>query len=91
MPIVERTKIQAVKWKEWQDKLPPEELVREWFSVRRNIAIVTAGMVVFDCDDPPGPSGSWPSAVTRRTKFARRAVAYTSASGAGPESSWATR
>ncbi len=51
VPIVERTKVPAVKWKEWQDKLPPEELVREWFSVRRNLAIVTTGMVVFDCDD----------------------------------------
>ena len=27
--------------------LPPEELVRVWFSVRRNIAVVTSGMVVF--------------------------------------------
>lgn len=52
VPIVEGTKVPAVKWKEWQDTLPPEELVREWFSVRRNLAIVTTGMVVFDCDDP---------------------------------------
>ncbi len=52
VPNVERTKIPAVKWKEWQDKLPPEELLREWFRVRCNISIVTAGMVVFDCDDP---------------------------------------
>ena len=52
VPIVEGLKIPAVKWKGWQDKLPPEELVREWFSVRRNIAIVTTGMVLFDCDDP---------------------------------------
>src|SRR5438874_10609720 len=52
VPVVEGTKIPAVRWKEWQTKLPPEELVREWFSVRRNIAIVTTGMVVFDVDDP---------------------------------------
>ncbi len=52
VPIVEGTKTPAVKWKPWQEELPPEELVREWFSVRRNIAIVTTGMVVFDCDDP---------------------------------------
>lgn len=52
IPIVEGTKFPAVKWKAWQAKLPPEELVREWFSVRRNIAIVCAGLVVFDCDDP---------------------------------------
>jgi hypothetical protein len=52
IPVIEGTKVPAVKWKEWQTKLPPEELVREWFSVRRNIAIVTSGMVLFDCDDP---------------------------------------
>src|SRR3954469_4880679 len=52
IPVVEGTKVPAVKWKEWQTALPPEGLVREWFSVRRNIAILTTGMVVFDCDDP---------------------------------------
>lgn len=52
IPVVEGTKVPAVKWKEWQTTLPPEELVREWFAVRRNIALVTTGMVVFDCDDP---------------------------------------
>jgi hypothetical protein len=52
VPVVAGTKRPAVKWKEWQDRLPPEELVREWFAVRRNIAIVTSGMVMFDCDDP---------------------------------------
>src|SRR5438128_570780 len=52
IPIIEGTKIPAAKWKEWQTKLPPEDLVREWFSLRRNIAIVTSGLVVFDCDDP---------------------------------------
>lgn len=52
IPIVEGTKLPAVKWKEWQSKLPPAELLRQWFSVRRNIAIVTTGLVVFDCDDP---------------------------------------
>lgn len=52
IPCVEGTKVPAVKWKQWQTTLPPEALVREWFSVRRNIAIVTTGMVLFDCDDP---------------------------------------
>ncbi len=52
IPVVEGTKIPAVKWKEWQTKLPPVDLLREWFSPRRNIAIVTSGLVVFDCDDP---------------------------------------
>lgn len=52
IPVVAGTKIPVVKWKEWQAVLPPEELVREWFSARRNIAVVTSGMVVFDVDDP---------------------------------------
>lgn len=52
VPIVEGSKVPAVKWKEWQERLPPEELVREWFSVRRNIAIICTGLVVFDCDEP---------------------------------------
>lgn len=52
VPIVEGTKIPAVKWREFQTTLPSEDLVREWFAVRRNIAIVTSGMVVFDCDAP---------------------------------------
>lgn len=52
IPVVEGTKTPAVKWKEWQGKLPPEELVREWFAgTRRNIAIVCTGLVVFDCDE----------------------------------------
>lgn len=52
VPCVDGTKVPAVRWKEYQTKLPPEELVRAWFAVRRNIAIVTTGMVLFDCDDP---------------------------------------
>ncbi len=52
IPIVEGTKIPAVKWKRWQYDLPPVELLREWFSAGHNIAIICAGMVVFDCDDP---------------------------------------
>jgi hypothetical protein len=51
IPIVAGTKTPAVKWKEWQTKLPSPELLRRWFSVRRNIAVVTTGMVVFDVDD----------------------------------------
>lgn len=53
IPITPGEKIPAVKWKCWQDELPPEDLVRQWFAdARRNLAIVTAGLVVFDCDDP---------------------------------------
>lgn len=52
VPCIDGTKVPAVRWKEWQTVLPPESLVCEWFAVRRNIAIVTTGMVLFDCDDP---------------------------------------
>lgn len=46
------TKTPAVKWKEWQTSMPPIELQHEWFRERCNVAILTTGMVVFDCDDP---------------------------------------
>ena len=52
VPIIEGTKRPAVKWKEWQEKLPAGELVREWFRTRKNIALVCTSLVVFDCDDP---------------------------------------
>jgi hypothetical protein len=52
IPIVEGTKIPAVKWKPWQTAVPSVQLLREWFSTTRNIAIICTGMVVFDCDDP---------------------------------------
>jgi len=53
IPILPGTKVPAVKWKRWQEELPPEDLVRAWFAdARRNLAIVTTGLVVFDCDDP---------------------------------------
>ncbi len=52
IPIVVGTKVPAVKWKEWQEKLPSAELLRDWFGgTRRNIAIVCSGLVIFDCDD----------------------------------------
>jgi len=52
IPCHPGTKVPAVKWKEWQTQMPPIELQREWFDKPRNIAIITTGMVVFDCDDP---------------------------------------
>jgi hypothetical protein len=53
IPVVAGTKKPAVKWKPWQaEPPPPSELVRKWFCLDRNIALVTTGMVVFDCDDP---------------------------------------
>ncbi|MCI0464516.1 MAG: bifunctional DNA primase/polymerase [Gemmataceae bacterium] len=53
IPCHPGTKVPCVKWKEWQGKLPPRELIERWFQdARRNLAIVTTGMAVFDCDDP---------------------------------------
>lgn len=53
IPCHPGTKIPCVKWKELQDgRIPPEELLREWFAdPRRNIALICSGLVVFDCDD----------------------------------------
>ncbi len=52
IPIVPGQKgVPLVKWKRWQSEMPTEELFREWFlGTRTNIAIITTGMVVFDCD-----------------------------------------
>lgn len=52
IPCREGTKVPLVKWKEWQTKLPPEELIRQWFRQRCNIAIICTGLVLFDVDDP---------------------------------------
>jgi hypothetical protein len=52
IPILPGTKIPAVKWKPWQEEMPGEDLIRAWFAdSRRNLAIITAGLVVFDVDD----------------------------------------
>lgn len=53
IPIVPGKKgIPLVKWKRWQTEMPSEALFREWFLNRRtNIAIITTGMVVFDCEE----------------------------------------
>lgn len=51
IPMLPGTKIPAVKWKRWQSDMPSEALFREWFAgTTNNIAIVTSGMVVFDCE-----------------------------------------
>ncbi len=52
VPCRPGSKVPLVKWKEWQHELPPEELIRQWFRSACNVAILTTGMVVFDCDDP---------------------------------------
>lgn len=52
IPCRPGSKIPAIRWKEWQASMPPLEMQRKWFANDCNIAIVTTGMVVFDCDDP---------------------------------------
>jgi hypothetical protein len=51
IPCAAGTKVPRVKWKRWQKEMPPRRLLEEWFRGTCNIAILTTGMVVFDCDD----------------------------------------
>ncbi len=50
IPCRPGTKIPLLKWKEWQEAMPPVELLREWFRGACNIAIVTTGMVLYDAE-----------------------------------------
>jgi hypothetical protein len=53
VPCRPGTKVPLVKWKTLQTEPPTTEQYREWFqATRNNIAIITTGLVVFDCDDP---------------------------------------
>lgn len=52
IPCRPGTKVPAIGWKKWQSAIPPMELQRHWFRDPCNIAIITTGFVVFDCDDP---------------------------------------
>ena len=53
IPCFEETKVPCVRWKPWQNRMPPRETLRVWFQgTRNNVAIITRGMVVFDIDDP---------------------------------------
>jgi hypothetical protein len=52
IPVQLGTKLPAVKWKRWQNEMPPKILLRQWFGGRQtNIAIITTGMVLFDCEN----------------------------------------
>lgn len=53
IPIKYRSKVPAIAWGEYQKRLPTEEDVKKWFSVERNLAIVTGwrNLVVVDFDD----------------------------------------
>src|SRR5947209_1230526 len=46
-------KVPLVKWKPFREAAPTPELYERWFKDTRNgIALLTDGMVLFDCDDP---------------------------------------
>ncbi|HEX3146819.1 MAG TPA: bifunctional DNA primase/polymerase [Gemmataceae bacterium] len=50
IPCRPGSKIPKVRWKEFQSRLPAVDEIRSWFRGECNVAIVTTGMVVFDCD-----------------------------------------
>src|SRR5437879_5713342 len=52
IPMHLGTKVPKIRWKEWQEKMPPVELLRDWFRQECNIAIITTGMVLYDCETP---------------------------------------
>lgn len=54
IPIQYRGKRPLVKWGQYQDQLPTEAEIRQWFSIEnRNLALVTghSGLTVLDFDD----------------------------------------
>lgn len=53
VPCAEGTKVPLVKWKQYRQERPTPELYERWFrGTRNNIALLTDGIVLFDCDDP---------------------------------------
>ena len=57
IPLIAGTKRPAVSWKEYQDRLPTEDELYQWFVTLcyTNLAIVTgkkSGIFVVDCDSP---------------------------------------
>lgn len=56
IPIHAETKRPAIKWRDYQSRLPTEEEVTDWFTTwpEANIAVVTgevSGVVIVDCDN----------------------------------------
>lgn len=53
VPCHPGTKVPLVKWKQFEAAPPTAELYARWFrGTRNNIALLTRGMVLIDCDDP---------------------------------------
>lgn len=53
IPVIYRDKKPAIRWKEYQSRLPTEQELMTWFLVPRNIAVITGwrGLTVLDFDD----------------------------------------
>jgi len=53
IPVLYQDKRPAIRWREFQKRLPTESEIKSWFSVKRNLAIVTGwrNLVVVDFDD----------------------------------------
>ena len=53
IPILYKDKRPVIPWREFQKRLPTEDEIKSWFSVKRNLAIVTGwrNLVVIDFDD----------------------------------------
>ena len=53
IPIKYRDKRPLVKWSQYQNQMPTEQEVRQWFSRQCNLALVTghAGLTILDFDD----------------------------------------
>lgn len=53
VPCRPGTKVPLVKWKPFQAEPPPPLFYERYFNgTRNNIAVLTGGMVLFDCDSP---------------------------------------
>jgi len=52
IPCLPGSKVPAVKWKRFQTESPTKDDYRAWFGgAQMNIALITTGLVIFDCDD----------------------------------------
>jgi hypothetical protein len=56
IPVRSRSKVAVVPWRQWQNDLPPEKLVKQWFEEggNNNLGLVCGGatnLVVLDFDD----------------------------------------
>ena len=82
LPIQPGTKHAAIKWKEFQQRLPTTAEVGSWFQADAQVAIVTgavSGIIVIDVDGPDGEAGlaqlgPIPSTLSAKTARGRHLV-----------------